>query len=423
MATLLDSLTSLVTPSTGEIAKHFGESETTITGGMHAAFASILAGLLAKASDQGVFRRIFDFIGSYPGGTSASDISTILGGLGGSGLAANAGMNFLNSLFDGHSGVAENALARAVNFENPSSAASLFSLASPLALGFLGKRARDGGLNSAGLANVLTRERESIVAAVPPELTNFISNNAPAAHADSSEWRRAPVDARRSYAGPPINMPRTGRWFWPLAGVAALALLWFTISQRRARINARESVGAAVVDTLSRAGRVVGSAGGEVSGAIGGLGAITTKVLPNGVALRVPENGVESELVGFIEDRTRPVDETTWFSFDRVTFATNSATITPESHDQLNNIAAIMKAYPNVNVTVGGYTDNVGGAAANRRLSQRRADAVQRELTRRGIPLSRVNAKGYGEEHPVADNATEEGRAQNRRIALRVSAK
>jgi outer membrane protein OmpA-like peptidoglycan-associated protein len=218
-------------------------------------------------------------------------------------------------------------------------------------------------------------------------------------------------------------MPRTGRWFWPLAGVAALALLWFTISQRRARINARESVGSAVVDTLSHAGRVVGSAGGEVSGAIGGLGAITTKVLPNGVALRVPENGVESELVGFIEDRTRPVDETTWFNFDRVNFATNSATITPESHDQLNNIAAIMKAYPNVNVTVGGYTDNVGGAAANRRLSQRRADAVQRELTRRGIPLSRVNAKGYGDEHPVADNATEEGRAQNRRIAVRVSAK
>ena len=423
MTTLLDALTSLVTPATGEIAKNFGESETTITGGMHATFASILGGLLAKARDQGAFRRIFDFIGSYPGGTSASDISNVLGGLGGNGLAATAGTNFLNSLFDGHTAVAENALARAVNFENPSSATSLFSLAAPLALGFLGKRSRDGGLNAAGLANVLSRERESIVAAVPPELTNFISNNAPVARVDSSEWRRA-SDAGRSYSAPPTNMPRTGRWFWPVAGIAALALLWFTISQRRARVNARENIGSAVVDTVTnRGGRVVGTAGGEVSGAVGGLGAITTKVLPNGVALRVPDNGVESQLVGFIDDRARPVDETTWFNFDRVTFGNNSATITPESHDQLNNIAAILKAYPSVNVTVGGYTDNVGGAAANRRLSQRRADAVQRELIRRGIPLSRVNAKGYGEEHPVADNSTEEGRAQNRRIALHVTHK
>ena len=424
MTTLLDSLTSLVTPATGEIAKTFDESETTITGGMHATFASILGGLLGKTHDQGGFRRIFDFIGGYPGGTSASDISNILGGLGGNGLAATAGTNFLNSLFDGHTAVAENALARAVNFENPSSAASLLSLAAPLALGFLGKRARDGGLNASGLANVLTRERESIVAAVPPELTNFISNNATAAHADSSEWRRAPSDARRSYSAPPTNMPRTGRWFWPVAGIAALALLWFTISQRRARVNARENVGSAVVDTVTnRGGRVVGTAGGEVSGTLGGLGVITTKVLPNGVALRVPDNGVEAELVGFVDDPSRPVDETTWFNFDRVTFGTNSATITPESHDQLNNIAAILKAYPTVNVTVGGYTDNVGGAAANRRLSQRRADAVQRELIRRGIPLSRVNAKGYGQEHPVADNSTEDGRAQNRRIALHVTHK
>ena len=82
-----------------------------------------------------------------------------------------------------------------------------------------------------------------------------------------------------------------------------------------------------------------------------------------------------------------------------------------------------MKAYPNVHVRVGGYTDNQGDAAANLKLSQDRANVVMAQLVGRGIDASRLDAKGYGEDHPVADNSTVEGRAANRRIALRVTQK
>jgi len=74
-------------------------------------------------------------------------------------------------------------------------------------------------------------------------------------------------------------------------------------------------------------------------------------------------------------------------------------------------------------VKVGGYTDNQGSATANRRLSQRQANVVKQELFRRGIPGNRLQAEGYGELNPVADNSTKGGRAENRRIALRVTAK
>jgi outer membrane protein OmpA-like peptidoglycan-associated protein len=117
------------------------------------------------------------------------------------------------------------------------------------------------------------------------------------------------------------------------------------------------------------------------------------------------------------------VDKTTWFDFDRLTFDTGKATLQVSSAEQLQNIAAILKAYPNVKIKIGGYTDNTGSKKANLRLSQDRATNVMQELVQRGVDRSQLEAEGYGEQHPVAENSTAEGRQKNRRISLRVTAK
>ena len=136
----------------------------------------------------------------------------------------------------------------------------------------------------------------------------------------------------------------------------------------------------------------------------------------------VDAKGVESNLITFIKSDDA-VDKTTWFDFDRLTFETGSATLKPESQEQLQNVAEILKAYPNVNVKIGGYTDNTGDAKKNVKLSGDRAVSVMKELIGMGITSSRLEAEGYGQEHPVAPNDTEEGRAQNRRISVRVTKK
>lgn len=153
------------------------------------------------------------------------------------------------------------------------------------------------------------------------------------------------------------------------------------------------------------------------------LGKFLAVKLPNGVELNVPELGVERKLIAFIEDKSKPVDRETWFSFDRLDFETGSATLKPTSAEQLKNIAEIMKAYPKVALKIGGYTDNVGNADANLKLSRMRAENTMQELVKLGVDAKRLEAQGYGEKHPVADNATEEGRAKNRRIDLRVTRK
>jgi len=142
--------------------------------------------------------------------------------------------------------------------------------------------------------------------------------------------------------------------------------------------------------------------------------------LPDGTEINVPSRGVEARLVSYLNDNTAPVSDTTWFDFDRLLFDTGSATLQPASQDQLTNIAGILKAYPQVKIRIGGYTDNTGDPAANLQLSQQRADSVMAQLTQLGVDPSRMSAKGYGQEAPVADNSTEEGRQKNRRISLRV---
>jgi outer membrane protein OmpA-like peptidoglycan-associated protein len=74
-------------------------------------------------------------------------------------------------------------------------------------------------------------------------------------------------------------------------------------------------------------------------------------------------------------------------------------------------------------VKIGGYTDNVGRAEANTQLSRARAESVRDALQRLGVDSSRVQAEGYGDQHPIADNNTSEGRANNRRVAILVTEK
>jgi outer membrane protein OmpA-like peptidoglycan-associated protein len=106
-----------------------------------------------------------------------------------------------------------------------------------------------------------------------------------------------------------------------------------------------------------------------------------------------------------------------------LTFDTGKATLQPSSEEQLNNIAEILKAYPNVHLKIGGYTDNTGDAAANQALSDARAKNVMDDLVSKGVAASRLESQGYGDQYPVGDNSTEEGRQKNRRIAMRVTQK
>jgi OOP family OmpA-OmpF porin len=202
-------------------------------------------------------------------------------------------------------------------------------------------------------------------------------------------------------------------WLWllPLLLIGLGLLLWLLFRPRPAPV----AEAPAPVPTVAPAA--------PATPATPDLGSFVPRQLVDGTMLNIPEHGVEGRLLAFIQDPSQKPNKTSWFDFDRLLFATGFATLEPQSSEQLHNIAAILKAYPAVHLTIGGYTDNTGNAAQNLKLSQDRAANVTAELVRLGVAQDRLVAKGYGEEHPVGDNATEAGRAQNRRISMLVTQK
>lgn len=102
-------------------------------------------------------------------------------------------------------------------------------------------------------------------------------------------------------------------------------------------------------------------------------------------------------------------------------FATNRATLAPGAMLSIDKLSEILKQNPNEKVVIQGHTDNTGNPSYNRQLSQQRAEAVRDALVSRGIAPDRLVARGYGESFPVANNTTEAGRQQNRRVDILVT--
>lgn len=105
---------------------------------------------------------------------------------------------------------------------------------------------------------------------------------------------------------------------------------------------------------------------------------------------------------------------------DGVTFDFNKTDIKPQFYPALNNIARTVAEYNQTIAEVAGHTDNIGSLAANQTVSDRRAHAVGQYLMGQGVLPARVEMRGYNYQYPVADNSTEQGRAQNRRVEIRL---
>jgi outer membrane protein OmpA-like peptidoglycan-associated protein len=103
-----------------------------------------------------------------------------------------------------------------------------------------------------------------------------------------------------------------------------------------------------------------------------------------------------------------------------VNFAFNSAELTLNSREILDQWVAKLKADPTIKVQVAGHTDSVGSDAYNQDLSERRAQSVVNYFVSKGVGADRLKAVGYGKTKPIASNATEEGRAENRRVELHI---
>ena len=208
-----------------------------------------------------------------------------------------------------------------------------------------------------------------------------------------------------------------------ISGLAAVSLLGVTACVTDPNTGERH---------VSRT--AIGGAGGAALGyLLGGLiGGKTARIVGAGIG------GVAGGAVGYqLDQQIRELDEATagtgvdvsetpdgtgiLVNLPDVTFAVDSTTISPSFRAALDEVAASLQKYPNSLVDVMGHTDSTGSDSYNLDLSRRRAEAVANHLTSRGVSRARLATIGYGEQYPRADNTTEQGRALNRRVEIRIT--
>jgi len=111
-----------------------------------------------------------------------------------------------------------------------------------------------------------------------------------------------------------------------------------------------------------------------------------------------------------------PIEKGQTIRLNNIFFESGSAVLKSESFPELTRLTQTLKKYPAMEIEIAGHTDSTGNSAMNQKLSKERAKAVMQFLVNNGINNSRITAKGYGASKPIANNATEEGKAQNRRV-------
>jgi outer membrane protein OmpA-like peptidoglycan-associated protein len=418
---MMDSILAMVTPEMKQaLAARFGESPQAVQSGLGAATAATLDGLASKASDSGFLSQVLGLIGGDTGQSLVSNLSSIASG-GPTGATAELVNRFLPMVFGSQQGQVANAISQQYGL-SASAGTGLLKMAGPLVLGFFGKMQNAGTLSVSSLGDLLRAEAPNLRSYLP---TGLLSSAAGVASTATSRATTAVATGARAVpAAPP-------RWLVPVAVAGALLLAWLVIrsmsTPKEAVQTAANATSTAVNSAASAAtnaaSAAASAAGDAATAAWAALGDLMKVKLPDGSELNVPSQGVEARLVKYLNDSSAPVSDTSWFDFDRLLFDRGKATLQPASEEQLTNIAAILKAYPQVKIRIGGYTDNTGDPAANLTLSEERANNVMAELVRLGIDPARMSAKGYGAENPIADNSTEEGRQKNRRISLRVTDK
>jgi outer membrane protein OmpA-like peptidoglycan-associated protein len=385
---ILGSLLNMVDERTvGKVANAVGQPEQSVSRAMEMSIASLLAGVASKSQDPNALRGILDMVSNTTGDVTWPQIAGSVGDP--NSPMMTAGKRALTALFGGGEKSVTSGISRESGLA-PGAITSLLAMAAPVVMSYLNRQVREGAMTTKSLGGLLHQEGAAIRSLLPPGLSEMFWPSEAAGPTVS------PVVAQA------VQKERSLGWLAaPAIAALGLGFLWFLAHPRRTAIEQPVTTG--------EASRVATPAVNMVC------------TLPAGV--NIPQGGVEAGFLAFVQNPDAKPVATKWFTLDKLAFDSGSATLRRQSQEQLNNIAAILTNCPTVRMKVAGYTDNVGAVEPNLRLSRNRANAVVALLVRKGVSPDRLAAEGFGEDSPIADNSTAQGRERNRRIAMCVTQK
>ena len=403
---LLQTIRDFITPDTVDrTANQLGESSSGVSKALSGAIPAVLGGLIQRAETG----HAADVL------RNATDAADTPGGLLGNTTALPTGDSWINNIFGNKQSGISTALASFAGIKS-GSVQSLLGMVVPLILGVIGRHARTTNMSANGLTSFLTSQKSAVANAMPSGLNigNLLGFNADTA-AHTTNLRDTGTTVTRNVTTP--DAPKRN-WLWPiLIGVAALLAIY--LLSRGCNNTADTTV--TDTDTVSQTEMntppVTTTADNNRT---------TTKIkLVDGTELDAYPGGIEERLVACLNDAGCKAGKDQWFDFDNINFETGSARLTAASQVQVNNLNAILKAYPKAEIKIGGYTDKTGNDAANKKLSEERAEAVTAALKAAGAADKQLlEPEGYGSQFAkVASTASDEERRADRRIAVQLRSK
>lgn len=415
-----------------QAATQLGESESGISKAISGLLPAVVGGLANNADKPGVLDAI-------TGAASSGLLGNLLGGSTNNSLITT----ILTAIFGDKVGALVNAVSSYAGISD-SSTNSLLNMVTGATLGSVGKYSADNNLGASGVQNLL-QEQKGIVSTLLPAglslaslgLGSFFGNDsvkeainvAPTENVKVSSFDEPKIEVNRG-GNTHVNVDNSDdnngggsiwKWLLPLLLLALAAwFLWKQCDKKDATSGAAVNDSAVVVEDSA----VIVSDSANA-------GATNTKVDENidlnGVALKGYKGGMEDQMITFLKAgsyKTAADDaalKDKWYTFDKVNFKIGSATeLEAGSQVQMENLLAILKAFPEAKVKIGGYTDKTGVEADNIKLSQSRADFIKNWLAGKGVGAQVLTAEGYGSKFAtVAKEATNDERAVDRKMAVR----
>ena len=405
-----------------QAATQFGESESGISKAISGLLPAVVGGMANNADKPGVLDAIM-------GASSNGMLGNLLGGTSNNSLITTV----LTAIFGDKVGDIVNAISTFSGVNN-STSSSLMNMVTGATLGSVGKYASDNNIGASGITSLL-QDQKGIVSSLLPaglSLASLGVGNMFGAHEAEkvtvSSYDQPKVEVNRggdthSHPTPDNNNNEGGSiWKW-LLPLLLLGLAGWFLWNNYNKDKTEEVV------TTDNTEIVADSTAGMVNDSAMMVTPVkeVTDIDLNGKMIKGYANGMEASMITFLKSdgyKTAADDaalKDNWYDFDNVNFKIGSATeLESGSEGQIQNLAAILKAYPDAKIKIGGYTDMTGDAVQNKDLSQKRADFIKSELGKLGVAAQVVGAEGYGSEFAkVPATASYDERAADRKMAVR----
>lgn len=415
---ILETVKGYLTPDlVSKAGNMLGESESGISKALTGLVPAVFGGLISKAtsgSQAGANEVLALSKESYQSGFPGNITNMLSGGLltGGTSMLENFFGNKLQSIIG--------AVASFAGIKS-SSAHSLFNVATPLATGALGRHAVENNLDAGGFSSFLKSQKANVAAMLPAGLNNVLGLVGLSGLSSAGTEAREMVGDAGDYTRDMYQRKGGVNWLaWLLLLAGIAAAIWFL-----SKGGNNESKNTTPPPDTTAAATAPPDTTTKMATPVVPMRESLKVKLAGGTEINAFKGGVEDQLVACLNDSSCKPGKDKWFDFDNINFKTASAALTDSSAAQVSNIVAILKAYQKAKIKIGGYTDKTGDAAANKKLSQQRADAVMNAIKAGGANAAQlVGAEGYGSAFAKVDAAaSDEARKVDRRIAVQLREK